>query len=201
MPSRRTLVATILVLLVLAMLMAAQPYLLPPTIALGPCGRDWTSPSSYLPRSSPTLSTELSLAGTDGKLCYGSPSARGRDVFGSLVPWGELWRTGANEPTRLFLNAPLTLAGIELAAGRYSLYTIPGESRWQLFVSTSTYHWGNAISAEVRERELGSAELVTETGTEVVENLTFRWQPINARTGALVLEWADTRVAIPVARP
>ena len=91
---------------------AILPYWMPTSIALGPCGRDWTSPTSYGPKASPMREVEFSVGESNGKLCYGSPGVRGRKIFGVLVPWGELWRTGANEPTRLFVNGPVTVAGI-----------------------------------------------------------------------------------------
>ena len=190
---------TLSVLVALALAMAVQPYLLPPTVALGPCGRDWTSPSSYLPRSSPTESTRWSVAGVDAKVCYGSPGARGREVFGKLVAWGELWRTGANEPTRIFTNGPLRVAGIDIGPGRYSVYTIPGPDAWQVFVTASTFHWGNAISAAVRDREIGSATLTPGlVEGDPVESLTLNWQATTDDEGALVLEWETTRLEIPI---
>lgn len=175
---------------------AALPYWLPPTIALGPCGKDWTSPSSFMPRASPMRSARLSVGEASGKLCYGSPSARGRPVFGALVPWGELWRTGANEPTRLFLDGPLVVAGIALEAGRYSIYTIPGPDSWQLFISRSTFHWGNQISPEVRALEVGETDLPS-VPTEHVEEMTFGWSG-SGESGTLALEWETTRLEIPV---
>ena len=182
------------------MLWAALPYLLPTRIALGPCGRDWMSPSSWIPRASPTRSESWSIGRTKGKICYGSPSARGRTVFGELVRWGQLWRAGAKEPTRIFVNGPVDFAGIPLQAGRYSIYVLPQPQRWQVFVSDSTYHWGNAISKSVRLREIGSAQLAVSSTAGHVEQLTFRWQPVDDQHGSLVLEWEATRVEIPLAQ-
>lgn len=177
---------------------AVAPYWMPTTIALGPCGRDWTSPTSYGPKASPMRQVTFRVGDTDGKLCYGSPAVRGRDVFGELVPWGELWRTGANEPTRLFVNGAIALAGIELEAGRYSIYTIPDAESWQLFVSRSTFHWGNLISDDVRHREVGTADLPSTSAPTFVEQMTFQWEPHGATGGLLALEWEDTRLEIPV---
>jgi hypothetical protein len=61
------------------------------------------------------------------KICYSRPYARGRVIFGDLVPWDTLWRTGANEPTIIFLNRRATIAGMEVRQGSYSIYTVPGE--------------------------------------------------------------------------
>jgi hypothetical protein len=177
---------------------ASLPYQLPTSVALGPCGRDWTSPSSYLPRSSPTRSEVFAVGEVNAKICYGSPAAKEREIFGALVPWGELWRLGANEPTRLFVDGAIDLAGVELGPGRYSIYAIPHEERWQLFVSSSLFHWGNAITASVRDREVGSAELLVAPSVDHVEELELVWQADDAERGELVVRWQTTSVAIPI---
>ena len=178
---------------------ATIPYWLPTSIALGPCGKDWTSPTSYLPRASPTRSVEFRVGEVEGRVCYGSPSARGREVFGGLVRWSELWRTGANEPTRLFVDGEVEVAGVSLPAGRYSLYTIPGPESWQLFISTSTFHWGNQITSSVRAAEVGSARLQPSPTGDHTEQMKMGWEPVDAGSGRLTLEWEHTRIEIPLA--
>lgn len=197
--TRRSIVLLALGVLVLAVGFAVTPYALPTSVALGPCGRDWTSPSSYLPRSSPTRSVTWTLGETSAKLCYGSPSARGRAIFGGLIPWWELWRTGANEPTRLFIDGPVEVAGISLGAGRYSLYTRPAPDYWEVWISESTFHWGNAISSAVRAREVGTAMLRVGATDGAVESLGFSWQAKGSERGVLRLEWESTRIDIPIA--
>lgn len=177
---------------------AAMPYVLPTGVALGPCGKDWTSPTSFKPRLSPTESVDIEAGEVGARLCYGSPSVRGREIFGGLVPFGELWRSGANEPTRLFTDGPLSIAGITVPAGRYSLYTIPGAREWQLFISRSTFHWGNDIGEGVRSQEMGAATLTAFTLDTPVESLRFLWEPATGPAGVLVLEWDRTRVEVPV---
>jgi len=178
---------------------AVIPYWMPTSIALGPCGRDWTSPTSYGPKASPMREVTFGVGDTEAKVCYGSPSVRGREVFGVLVPWGELWRMGANEPTRLFVNGPIEIAGIPLDAGRYSLYTVPNADHWQIFVSRSTFHWGNLISEDVRAREVGNADVRPSSTPEFVEQMTLGWEADSSDSGLLTLEWEETRVEIPVA--
>lgn len=199
MVSMRRILLVIAAAIIVFLVWAVTPYWMPTSIALGPCGRDWTSPTSYGPKASPMQEVRFGVGETAGKICYGSPSVRGREVFGSLVPWGELWRTGANEPTRLFLGGPVTIAGISLEAGRYSIYTIPNPDRWRLFVSRSTFHWGNLISADVRGREVGNADLPSAPADAFVEQMTLQWVAAGSDNGLLVLEWAETRLEIPVA--
>jgi len=137
-----------------------------------------------------------------GELCYGRPSLRGRTGFGELVPYGELWRLGANEPTRLYLDESVILAGIPLSAGRYSLYAIPRPKVWTILVSRSVTHWGNDISPAVRSREVGRASLPVESLEQPVESLTVTVDRGSdpGRVG-LVFSWERTRVTIPITRP
>ena len=171
--------------------------LVPPTLALGPCLKDWTSPVSYRPRASPLATIELNTGDASVRLCYGRPAMRGRKVFGGLVPFDSLWRMGANEPTRLSTDAPLSLAGISLPPGRYSLYTIPHPEQWEIFVSRSTLHWGNDISPAVRQREVGRTMLPVERLTSPVETLTIRADTLEG-AAALRIEWENTRVTLPI---
>jgi hypothetical protein len=195
--SRLLWLALVVVVLFLALAMA--PYVVPTRVALGPCGRDWTSASSYLPRASPTESITFKDDGFSMKVCYGSPSARGREVFGGLVSWGELWRMGANEPTRVFVDAAVDFGGVALPPGRYSIYAIPGRDEWRLMVSESTFHWGNAISTSVRAREVGSFAVEPEGLEQAVEALRFQWRSAgDGQPGSLEMQWAATRIAIPV---
>ncbi|NIU19704.1 MAG: DUF2911 domain-containing protein, partial [Actinobacteria bacterium] len=89
-------------------------------------------------RVSPLDSITFQVDGDPVKLCYGRPSARGRTMIGGPdVPFGRLWRTGANEPTMIHTTVPITVAGIAIAPGSYSLYTVPGEERWEVVVNRS----------------------------------------------------------------
>lgn len=175
--------------------------LIPPSLALGSCLKDWTSPVSYRPRASRLDGLRFHVADAELQLCYGRPVARGRAIFGGLVPWDALWRLGANEPTRLSVSKAVTLAGIPLPAGRYSLYVIPRPGEWTLFVSRSTLHWGNDISAAVRSKEVGQATIPVERLPETVDTFTARVEDHGNRDRvALAFEWERTRVTLEVAR-
>jgi hypothetical protein len=183
-----------LLLLLLGSTGVAALYLMPVSVALGPCLKDWTNTNSWRPRTSPLASTEVEVTGGRIKICYGRPSARGRIIFGSLVPYGEYWRLGANEPTRLFTNVPLRLGGIAVPPGRYSLYAIPERGRWQLAINRSRFHWGNDFSERVVAREIGRAEIETTQSPRFVETLTIRLiQGATPGEATLVIEWEHTR--------
>ncbi len=84
---------------------------------------------------------------TTVKLSYSRPSAKGRKIFGGLVPFGEIWRTGANASTKLTFAEDVKIEGNPLKAGTYALYTIPGENEWTIIVHTNTRH--RALAGDV----------------------------------------------------
>jgi DUF2911 family protein len=175
--------------------------LLPPSLALGPCLKDYTSLVSYRPRVSPLAGIRFKVGDAEAQLCYGRPLRRDRVIFGQLVPFGAVWRLGANEPTRLSVSRPVTLAGIPLPAGRYSLYAEPGPSEWTVYVSRSTLHWGNDISPSVRAREIGHATVPVEVLPETVDTFTALVEDHgNADRVALAFEWERTRITLELAR-
>jgi hypothetical protein len=150
-------------------------------------------------RASPYDSVHVALAGGVIKLCYGSPALRGRTMLGGgEVPFGRLWRFGANEPTTLHSSVPLSVGGVQVPPGSVALYAIPGADRWEIFITRSTTHWGLQITPEVRALEIGSFHLIPEDLDEPVESLTFRFEDAGTRSAALVMEWQTTRLAIPV---
>ncbi len=171
--------------------------LVPTTVALGPCLKDYTSPNSYGKRASPLGSVTFDVDGEPVRVCYGRPSARERVVFGGLVRYGQLWRTGANEPTRLYTGHTIALAGIELEPGRYTIYTIPDEESWRIFINHSVLHWGNDMRDGVRDQEVGFTIVPSDTTAEYVEMFTISAEP-DGSAANLVLEWERTRVVMPV---
>lgn len=160
-------------------------------------------PSGNMPvegRQSPYDSVTVDAAGQAFRICYGRPSAQGREIFGGLVPYGTLWRTGANEPTILHLPFDAEIAGLRVPPGSYSLYTVPHESgEWELIINRSTSQWGHPSSYtdEVSAQELGRATIATERMDQAVEQFTIRGEPVQGGADIL-LEWARTRARIPV---
>jgi Protein of unknown function (DUF2911) len=151
-------------------------------------------------RKSPLDSLTFTVANQPVKVCYGRPSSRGRKMLGgSNVPYGKLWRTGANEPTIFFTPTALSIAGMEVQPGVYSLYTVPGPKEWEIIVNRSTSQWGEEsnYTDEVKAQEVGRSKVKTETLKTPIETFTIRAEPAGANA-SLVLEWEKTRVSIPV---
>ena len=151
-------------------------------------------------RPSPLDSATVEIGGATLKVCYGRPSARGRKIMGGLVPFGEPWRLGANEATTIHVPFAAELAGVRVGAGTYTLYTIPGESRWQIVVNRGVQRWGVPIDEQVRAQDVGSGTVSVERLDQPVETLTLKLAPTTASTTELVVEWEQTRVRIPVRR-
>jgi hypothetical protein len=151
-------------------------------------------------RASAYDSTAIVINGKRALICYGRPSARGRTMIGgTAVPYGKLWRTGANEPTTLHIPFAAMIGGVQVAPGSYSIYTIPNEKEWHVIVNKSTSQWGHEgrYTDEVKAQEVGHGKGTVTALKDHVETFTIKSVP--ARNGAdLVLEWEHTRVTIPI---
>jgi len=151
-------------------------------------------------RPSPLDSISVQLGGGVIKLCYGRPSARGRKVMGGLVPFDQPWRLGANEATTINVPFAAQLAGVRVEPGIYTLYAIPGASKWQIVVNRGVQRWGVPIDGDVRARDVGAGTVATESLGAPVETLTLKFAPAAGNATELVLEWEKTRVRIPIRR-
>lgn len=151
-------------------------------------------------RKSPLDSVSFQVGGHAVKICYGRPYMRGRKIFGGLLPYDSLWRTGANEPTMVHTSVGLDIAGIRVPAGTYSLYTVPHPGDWTLIVNRSISQWGeeHGYTDEVKAQEAGRATVKTETLDAPIEQFTIRAEPIGDGGARVLLEWERTRVIIPV---
>ena len=162
-------------------------------------------------RDSPRDELRFEVGGRPALLCYGRPAARGRPIFGDLVPFGELWRTGADEPTVLHLPFRATVAGVPLGRGRYSIYTIPGEARWTLVINRATRQSGrtreetgkrgtvfpNAYTEAVRAQEIARVPVEVESVPHS-ERLTARTDVVSPSETTLRFEWESVSVMIPI---
>jgi len=200
---RRTLLFLLLTALVLLLAWLALTTLAPASSVAtwAPCPRNWGWMPAWGPRTSPLDAVEIDLDGGHGKLCYGRPSLRGRRMIGGdAVPFGRLWRTGANEPTTVHFDTPVQFGELDLLPGSYSLYTVPGPAAWDVVVNRSTRQWGleSEYTDEIRRQEVGKFRVAVEVLERPVETLTFRTVP--AATGAvdLIFEWQTSRLRIPI---
>lgn len=148
------------------------------------------------PPLSPRKSAEHTFA--DGKkviIDYGSPSIRGRKIMGGLVPYGQVWRTGANEATGFVTETDLTVGGTKVPAGKYTIYTLPGENAWQLIINKQTGQWGTVYN---QSQDLARIPMKMESLNSPVEQMTFSFEQTGADSANLVLEWEKTKLSVPL---
>jgi len=153
------------------------------------------------PRSGSLERSPLALAttwidSTYVKIVYGSPRKRGREIFGALVPYGEVWRTGANEATEITTTGDLIFGGHHLPAGTYSLYTIPYPDRWTIIVNRALGQWG-AFNYNP-ELDLFRFDVPARRTDKLYEGFTITFEEENGQT-YLYLRWDRTEVRIPMA--
>lgn len=172
----------------------------PVTAQQASCWLRNATPEQAAQRPSPLGETHIVLGGEHALLCYGRPKMNDRQIMGALVPFGQPWRLGANEATALHLPFRAAVGGVELEAGSYSIYAIPGEREWEFVLNRNYQRWGIPINDAVRADDVGSFRRPVETLPDPVEQLTFRWEPRGNGAGDLILEWERTRIRIPVER-
>lgn len=168
-----------------------------PQIAAAQCWRRG-NPEQIAQRQSPLDSLEVQIGGQTVKVCYGRPSARGRQIMGGLVPFDSPWRLGANEATTVHVPFAAEIAGVRVEPGWYSLYAVPGTSAWAIVVNRTVNRWGIPINADVEAQDVGRGSASAEPIAEHVEQFTLRLRPPSGNATELVVEWEKTRVRIPI---
>jgi len=133
---------------------------------------------------------------SDGKtltIDYSSPRAKGRKIFGGLVPYGEVWRTGANEATSLVTDANLNVGGKDVPAGHYTIFTVPNADKWTLIISKKTGEWG--IPYKYEGDELGRVDMKVSSTPSAVEHFTIALSPMGGGC-TLNLSWENTQASV-----
>ena len=126
---------------------------------------------------------------------YGRPLVRGRKLLGDVLPYDRVWRTGANAATQFTTSSPIKLAGIQVPAGTYTLWTVPHTDGVDLIVNKQTGQWGTEYNGS---RNLGIARIATQTLTAPVEEFTISIVPGDTQHGTLVMEWGSFRWTAPI---
>jgi hypothetical protein len=147
-------------------------------------------------RPSPPASSKCELAG--GKsvaVDYSSPRAKGRKIFGGVVPYGEVWRAGANEATTFVTTADLMVGGQHIPAGSYTLFTIPAQDKWTLIISKKTGEWG--VPYPGADSDLTRVDMKASATSGPVENFTIAFDK-GAKGCTLRLEWENTRASVDI---
>lgn len=148
--------------------------------------------------ASPRAVTQTSFGdGTYASIHYGSPRKRDREIFGGLVPFGEVWRLGANEATEMTVTQDVRLADMDLAAGTYALLAIPNEESWTLIVNAGLGMWGAFSYSD--EHDVLRLEAPASMTESIHEAFTISLEANeDGSAGTLSMMWDQTSVSIPV---
>jgi hypothetical protein len=150
-------------------------------------------------RPSPPANAKCQFA--DGKTInvdYSSPRVKGRKIYGSLVPYGQEWRTGANEATTFDTTANLEISGTTIPAGHYTLFTVPAEGTWKLVISKKTGEWG--IPYPGTQYDLARVDMKKQALPSNVENFTISFQKADPRSCVMNIDWEKTRAYVDIAQ-
>ena len=138
------------------------------------------------------------IGNADIVIDYGRPLARGRVLLGNVIPYDRVWRTGANAATQFTTSAPITLAGIKLAAGTYTLWTVPHQNGVDLIVNGQSGQWGTQYD---RSRDVAKAPMQSTTVAAPVDQFTISVDAKDPRHGTLALAWGSFRWTAPIEMP
>jgi hypothetical protein len=149
-------------------------------------------------KSKPSPPAQAQCKFSDGKtitINYSSPRAKGRKVFGELVPYGEVWRTGANEATTFVTDANLGVGGKDVPAGSYTIFTVPNADKWTLIVNKKTGEWG--IPYKYEGDELARVDMKVSATPSPVENFTIALASMGGSC-TLSMSWENTQASVSI---
>ncbi|HEY6128837.1 MAG TPA: DUF2911 domain-containing protein [Candidatus Acidoferrum sp.] len=147
-------------------------------------------------RPSPPETAKCDLPGGQSiTVDYSSPRVKGRKIFGAIVPYGEPWRTGANEATTFVTTADVTVGGKHVPAGKYTLFTIPNKDKWVLIVSKKTGEWG--IPYPGADMDLVRADMNASATASPIEDFTIAFDK-GSKGCTLRIEWENSRATVDI---
>lgn len=146
--------------------------------------------------ASPATKIEQKVGFTDVTLEFSRPGVKGRTIFGDLVPYGKVWRTGANQNTKITFSTDATVSGKTLKAGTYALYTIPNKDSWDVIFYTDTTNWGNPKTWDESKVAL-KVNAKTEAMPMKIETFTITFDDLKDNSAVIGILWENTYVAVP----
>lgn len=146
-------------------------------------------------RPSPPGTAQCTINGKKVTIEYSRPSMKGRKIMGGLVPYGKVWRTGANEATTLTTETDLDIGGAKVPAGKYTLYTLPSQGTWKLIINKQTGQWGTEYD---QKQDLARVDMKTSEIVVPVKQFTISLDQDSNNSADLVLEWEKTRETVVI---
>jgi hypothetical protein len=150
-----------------------------------------TAPAAPAPKpmASPPATANVSVAGGTIEIHYNSPQMRGREIMGALVPYGKVWRTGANPATTIITSVPLKFGSLVVPAGTHTLYSLPSADVWQLIVNNQTGQWGLTYD---QAKDLGRIPMQAKSMSAPQEAMTLSFENTTATSTELHIRWETT---------
>lgn len=149
-----------------------------------------------MPAPSPSATIKQDFSTSNIEISYSRPAARGRKIFGGIVPFGEVWRTGANSATKVTFGEDVKLNGKAIKAGSYAIYTIPGEKEWKVIINTGVSNWG--VSGFNEKDDVASFTIPVTKTSETVQSFTISVDNITMNTADITMAWENTKAVMNV---
>ena len=143
---------------------------------------------------SPPARTSVTINGKKLLIAYSSPRIRGRKIMGGLVPYGQWWRTGADNATTFQTDADLDLGGLKVPKGIYTIYTLPGATEWQLIINRQTGQWGTEYN---QRQDLGRVKMNLAQIPALVDSFKIELLSTGGNKGLMKMTWERTEVSVP----
>ncbi len=150
------------------------------------------------PKASPYTEIHQDIGLTRIKLTYSRPAVRGRNLLGEVVPYGRIWRVGANESTKFITNRDISVMGNSLPAGSYALYAFPYPEYWEIVFHTNTSHWGDGRDSYKAEEDLFRIKVFPTDTASWQENFEIGFDSIQHNQALMTWHWGHTRLKIPL---
>jgi Protein of unknown function (DUF2911) len=147
------------------------------------------------PLASPAQHAHVSIGAAVIDISYNSPSIRGRKIMGGLVPYGKIWRTGANPATTIVTSVPVHIGTLAVPAGTYTLYTLPGEQQWLLVVNKQIGQWGTEYH---QDQDLGRTPMKAASMAAPQEVMSLTFKHTTPRSTQLHVRWETTDRFVPI---
>lgn len=147
------------------------------------------------PAPSPTQTIKQDFGISSIELVYSRPGMKGRKIFGDLVPWNKVWRTGANSATRIKFGDDVNFGGQPLKAGEYALYTIPGENEWEIIINKGSANWGTDYK---QEDDLLRVKVKPVKLEQPIETFSMQFANVKSNSTDLRIMWDKTAISVPI---
>ena len=181
-----------------SVVLSAALVLAPATLLVAQMGGMQTGSQNAQAMSSPAATASVTVAGGTIDVKYGRPSMRGRKIMGGLVPYGEVWRTGANPATTLITSVPLKFGTLMVPAGTHTLYTLPSEHGWQLIINKQTNQWGTEYH---QDQDLGRTPMQSKPLSSPQEMMSISFENTKPNSTELHVRWENTDQFVTISNP